>query len=157
MNPIPAPAPEVDETAFSQEVSGLLAQLPAQLRTFITGSERDVVIAEIKSGHGLEGKAASIFERDLLLLLLGVLTPDEFQGSLIEAGISTEKTDSILKQVDAKIFSRFTETKPKEEPVHEALPNTLHSTQVSRPVPPAPNTTPLVKEYVADPYREPIE
>lgn len=160
---------------FSASFQELLNRVPSSVRNFILGPERNQIITELKATYALTPTQGAVLETDFTLALLGVSEPIEFRENLVAAKVSPETADVILKEIYTRVFSRF-ENQPKQdnelalqhkpemmivnEPTitPKSPPATpIVSSSVRPVVPPAPNTTPLVKAYVADPYRESVE
>ncbi len=159
-----------DSVSLEEQAALLVQEAPVAVREFITGSDRTTFIKKVATAFSLSPEISHALERELILMLLGATDPSEFESSLIEEGVSHETLEGILKEIDnLHFFQKETpETLPAIPEKHEIVvtkqapavttPTKPVAPAPTRPVPPPPpNTTPLVKEYAADPYREPLE
>jgi len=138
--------------SFEQSVSDLLQQTPPAMRAFLSTNKKTEAIEKIKASFGLTGVAATIFARDFLLMCLGAIEPNELREALIGTGIDVATANSILETIHKDVFIPLQESEQAQNPSTPTTQEPIASRTQS-----APNTTPLVKEYVADPYREPVE
>ena len=99
----------IDEVAFQKNIHTVLHTLPKALQDFLTSEERDVVALHISSRYSLHVDQAGSFQRAYLLMLMGLLTPAEFVGSLESAGISSETIKSLTNDVNEMVFKPLRE------------------------------------------------
>lgn len=89
------------EIIFSEQ----LKKLPAEVVTFILSSNWNTDIEEIGSLFNLTEKDASLFMREISLVLAGLIHPDEFSFTLEELGFKGVVLESLVENVEKKIFA----------------------------------------------------
>lgn len=83
----------------------IVAQLPAPIRAFFVSGKVEIVAKELMQKHQLHIDQASIVEREIILLLLGLKTPAEFMQALAEeAKLSEQVIGGIVQEVNERIF-----------------------------------------------------
>ncbi|MHB0865695.1 MAG: hypothetical protein ACYC1Y_02235 [Minisyncoccota bacterium] len=93
------------EPTFDQDLSVIVAQLPAPIRAFFVSGKVEIVAKELMQKHQLHIDQASIVEREIILLLLGLKTPAEFMQALAEeAKLSEQVIGGIVQEVNERIF-----------------------------------------------------
>ena len=151
---------ETEDISFEKNVRTLFRNLNPVIQTFLSGPEREQLLSELKTTYRLVGEPASIFERDCIFMLLGIMEPVEFQKSLGDAGVPKETVDALLNDLNSRIFVPLSEKMQKQGEPRPTPAKTTPAPGIpvlipKPPLPPVrPNTTPLIKSYAVDPYRE---
>ena len=129
--------------SLKDDVHDVLQTVPAPIREFLTGPDRNRIISEIAQKHRLHADQAGIFEKHLIVMLLGILPPPEFLKALSEAAITDEASAGIVSDVNEQIFKPLqekirTSSQPK---IQSTSPKPLQTIQ-PRPIPPPPANLP---------------
>ena len=163
------------QTFTKEQVPNAYATAPSAMREAFNSEKTIAIIAELQSQYVVRPEVISVLGKEFGYLLLGLTSPKDFYDRLVELGNDPEATKKMVEQVHEKIFvpankngqenkgnevdENSSEKKIVDNPV-TALPAVPVAT-TTPPVPlapaPRPNTTPLVKQYAADPYRESTE
>ena len=79
--------------------------LPPVVRDYLTEGKYTTVAKGLMTMYGLRIDQGGVLEREIMLLLMGVDTPDEFMQALAEEAKLDQKTvDSIVQDVNTQIF-----------------------------------------------------
>lgn len=82
-----------------------MRDLPPTLRKYLANRRYSLVAKGLMTKYGLHIDQGAILEREIMLLLMGIETPDEFVASLKEdAFLSNEIVGGITKDVNDQIF-----------------------------------------------------
>lgn len=140
MPPEPQNIGAEDDLEFEQNVSTLLASLPAPVRSYVTGKGPDAVVLELTRKYQLHADQAGELHKALLMMLLGVYSPSRFVGTLEDAGFSEETTEGIVADLNERVFAplrkaeREAEKKPPT-PAKAAVPPAPRPPLASVPAP----------------------
>jgi len=158
------------EPTLEETVATVLKTLPAPIREYVVAKKYEAVVSNLTKKYALHIDQAATLERNVLFLLLGVTTPDEFSESLeSEAGIQKEQVYNIIGDLNEQIFVPLQqgvredkgssdvplppkEARPAEEapvplaaaPAPEALSSLPPKSALPRPAAPAPATVAAV-------------
>ena len=151
----------MDNTIF-QDIKAQSQKLPQEVRTFIASSGWDKTIEEILTKFNLSEETQGIFRNEVLLVIVGIVHPDEFRGELADQlGAYDENTDSIASEIDEKIFAPirpaliafFESEQSKEGGEEEKAVSAPSEALLAPPAPviqPAPPAPPRVWEKTPD-------
>jgi hypothetical protein len=121
------------EPTLEQSIEQLLAKAPGPVRSFVL-NELSTVTERLMTRHQLHVDQAGILEAELLLVLVGQSTPDEFFKALSNAGISEDRIRLMTTDLDNEVFKRIR----KEE---RELPQTVKpAVSPTAPTPPLSRT-----------------
>lgn len=134
----------------SDAIATLIANLPAPVREFVNGPDRDRVALELMQKYDLHADQGGDFERAYIRMLLGVDTPDEFTASLRQAGISEASISGLTNDVNEMVFKPL-RRKEQEAPVRATAPIPPPAPTPVRETPPAPVVPPPAPAPVAQP------
>jgi len=95
------------EPTFDESVRTLMENVPAPVRAFLVSPERNRIILALTQKHRLRVDQGAVLERDLIFMLLGILTPAEFAASLQRSGVPQETLAPLVKDVNEQIFVRL--------------------------------------------------
>lgn len=123
------PDEEVLDDDLGSAVAEQLSTLPKPVQDFIVGPERTRVALALTQKHSLHADQASVFEVQLIHMLLGVSSPEEFTKALTDAGIAPSTVAALATDVNAEVFIPLREAE-RQSP--EAVP----APQKPAPLPP---------------------
>ena len=141
--------------SIEKDVATLFNKLPYALQKFLTGDGRKNLERELVTKYTLSAEQTEVLGRGLSLMLLGVINPATFRSSLLESAVPEKSLSALFTDIKEQVFDRLKDSEPQKEPAGLSLQTPVIDQQ--KKTSSSPNTTPLVKEYVADPYREPPE
>jgi hypothetical protein len=129
---------EPEKMNIDDAVATLINELPAPVREFLQGPDRDRIALELTQKYRLHADQADIFQQGYLFLLLGVNTPEEFMEKLRANGISEEAIGGLLKDVNEMVFVplRKKETEQTATPVAQPAPRASTPPPMKPPPPP---------------------
>ncbi len=127
-----------------------MADVPPQIRDFFASGKVDTIATNLAQKYRLHVDQAAIVEREIILLLLGLETPQEFTQALTEeARLSQQVISGIMQDVNTQIFV------PLREQIRSvtspASPGATQSTTAT-PAPPRPVNVPVPKYYAPRPF-----
>ncbi|HYF29347.1 MAG TPA: hypothetical protein VEA36_03225, partial [Candidatus Paceibacterota bacterium] len=125
----------MEDKDFFESVSRLLRQAPAPVRDFVL-NELPQATERLMQRHQLHIDQGGVLESELLLLLLGQSTPEEFVMSLKEGGVPEEKLKALVGDVNTEIFMRIRKQEQTQKPPEP------------RPTPPVPPSAPAARTPV---------
>jgi len=169
-----------NEPTLEDSIRHVASKLPAPVREYIGGTALPDVARSITAKYNLHIDQGAVFQRELMLVLMGIEEPGELAKTLQdELGLTTEVIGQILDDLNKEVFQPLqakmrtaTTEAPKVAPaVPVSLPGAgqWDSTNIGMPAlqpsspavpatpPPPPQLKPIVKEYTSDPYHEPID
>ena len=135
-----------EQLTLESSIELLLTQVPGPVRIFVL-NELDSTTSALMTKHQLHVDHGGVLERELLLMLLGQSTPDEFVKALTGAGIEEGVVRNIVSDVNKDIFMRLREEERKEvsapvKPAAAAVPNRtpvpIYSPLPATSIPPVP-------------------
>lgn len=135
--------------SVGEAVEALVSELPKAVQDFITGPKKDAVALELAQKYGLHADQAGEFQHSYLLMLLGVLSPEEFASRLRKEGVPESSIQGLAADINQKVFIPIREQERlnrdnlnpavNPRPVAPAQPQWV---QVSAPPPPQRPLTP---------------
>lgn len=131
----------------------IIANLPAPVREFVNGPDRDRVSLELMQKYRLHADEAGEFERAYIRMLLGIDTPDEFILSLRQAGIPDQSISGLINDVNEMVFIPLRRkeremSEPQPEPKPSAAPPPPPAAIPASPPAPLPPQTPSAPTYM---------
>lgn len=97
----------VAEMGVNEAVGSLMQELPKPVQDFLKSDERDTVARELAAKYQLHVDQAGEFERSFILMLLGVMRPEEFVTTLTQAGLTQDIVNGLAADVNARVFMRL--------------------------------------------------
>ncbi len=127
---------------FNNSVAQVMKSLPSAIQEFIRQERYTAVAKNLMTKYGLHIDQATILERELMLLLMGIENPDEFAAALRdEARLPQEIITGIAKDINEQIFI------PLQKEMQQAA-SVQPIQQPTRPIPqPAPRINVSVPSY----------
>ena len=93
------------EPTFEEDIKNVLAEVPPQVRTVFASGKVEIVAKNLMLKNRLHIDQGAILEREIILLLLGLHSPDEFTRTLIdEANINQIIVNDISRDINEQIF-----------------------------------------------------
>jgi hypothetical protein len=140
-----------NDLSLDESVQQVMQSLPPVVREYLAKGKYTPVARNLMSKYGLRIDQGGILERELMLLIMGIESPEEFVQALgEEAKITPEIVGSIVQDVNSQIFVALREEErkaPTAPPVRE--PN--------KPIPPPnPTVMPGAPRIFAPPLQSPM-
>lgn len=89
-----------------QQIEEKWASLPEELKEIISGIDFATIIPGLGEKYGLNIEKQGILHTKINMLILGVITPDEFEGAMkSELKLSQEQAEKILLDADELILA----------------------------------------------------
>src|SRR3989344_1976100 len=107
-----------EELILKESIALLLAQVPVPVQRFVL-NDLNQTTADLMQRHQLHIDQGGVLERELLLMLLGQSTPEEFVKSLEEAGIDQATVKNLTGDVNKDVFMRLRDEERKQETAPE--------------------------------------
>lgn len=93
------------EPTFEGSIKQVMQTLPQNVRIYISQEKYTIVVKELMTRYSLHIDQGGILEREIILLLMGIESPEEFTQALFEeARINKQTISSIAKDVNNQIF-----------------------------------------------------
>lgn len=93
------------EPTLEENLKEVLRGLPPIIRNYITKGKYTAAAQNLMRQYKLRIDQGGVIERELLLLLMGVETPDEFVAALAsDAGLDKAIVDNITRDINNQIF-----------------------------------------------------
>lgn len=93
------------ELTLDESVAQVMQTLPPPIRSYLARGEYSVVTANLITKYGLHVDQGGVLEREIMLLLMGIESPEEFTQALTEeAQLSPQTISSIMQDVNTQIF-----------------------------------------------------
>ena len=138
---------------LEENITEVIRMLPPAIHDYVTQGNYTVVAQHLMKKYGLRIDQGGILEREILLLLIGIDTPDEFTQALVEeAKIEEQVVGSIIQDMNDQVFVPLREAERK----NGTLPQEQNSASTSpHPVtpPPAAPVSPLPIRMAMPPVR----
>lgn len=95
------------ETETDKIFKKQLRILPEEVVDFISSTNWDEDLGEIGSLYNLSKEEVALLEREVTLVLMGLVHPDEFRDALEEEGVVTNRAvlEALVANVENKIFA----------------------------------------------------
>jgi len=106
--------PKQPELTFDESVKQVMQTLPPLIRTYLVQGKYAIVARDLTTKYELHVDQGGTLERGILLLLMGIDTPDEFTQTLAtEARLSQKTIGSIVQDINTQIFVPLREEEMK--------------------------------------------
>lgn len=135
MPPEPITADQ-EELPFEESVRVLIENLPGPVRAYVTGKEPDALVLELTRKYRLHVDQATELHQALLMMLLGVQSPDQFATHLESKAFTEETIKNILTDLNDRVFAPL--RKAEREPAIVPAPVRTPLANVPAPLQPAP-------------------
>lgn len=94
-----------EQNNLEESFAEVLQTLPPVIHDYITQGKYTIVAKSLMAKYGLRIDQGGVLEGEILLLLMGVDTPDEFTQALIEkAKIDERSVGGIIQDINDQIF-----------------------------------------------------
>lgn len=118
------------ELTLDESVKQVMQTLPPVIRNYLSQGKYSVVAKNLMTKYNLHVDQGGILEREIMLLLMGVDTPDEFTQSLAEeANLNQQTVSSIVQEVNTQIFI------PLQEEMRNMARNAVKPMRPAMPMP----------------------
>lgn len=136
-------------TITGEQVRTAYAAAPQAIRTAFSSEETTAVIVALTQTYQLHVDTAGLLGKQVGWLLLGLMSPMEFLGGLVDAGVDGDTAKKIITEVNEKIFVPLRarmETAEGKERLPQPEPTVSDPAPATVAMPPAPTTpqAPLV-------------
>jgi hypothetical protein len=138
------------DLTLDESVAQVMQTLPPVIRQYLVQEKYTAVTKGLMAKYALRVDQAGILEREIMLLLMGIDSPDEFIQALVEeAQLSQSTINSIVQEVNDQIFiplrkKEEAEGMNAEKPVEAGeAKKTAASGTTPREVATAPHIAPL--------------
>ncbi|MDP3402988.1 MAG: hypothetical protein Q8S35_03495, partial [bacterium] len=101
------PEEDLDDVEINQAVGAAMRDLPRPVQDFLKSDERDAVARELSAKYQLHVDQAGEFERSFILMLLGVMRPEEFVTTLTQAGLSQDIVNGLAADLNTRVFMKL--------------------------------------------------
>lgn len=114
------------DPTLESDIKELMKEVPAPIRAVFASGKVETVAKNLMQKNQLHIDQGAVMEREIILLLLGLKSPDEFTKALTEeANLNQQTINSISKDVNDQIFVPLREEMRKggvkvEQPVRTA-------------------------------------
>lgn len=137
------------ETTFDQDLSTIVAQLPAPIRTFFASGKVEIVAKNLMQKYQFHIDQGAIVEREIIMLLLGLKNPTEFTEALAEeAKLTKIVINGIVQDVNNQIFVPL---RKEEEKGGMAATEVRPSTEIPKVEPQRPVPVPTPPSSISQP------
>lgn len=93
------------ELTLDESVRQVMQTLPPVIRNFLSQGKTTSIAKSLMGKYGLRIDQGGILDREIMLLLMGIETPDEFTQSLVEeAKLDKQTIEGIVQDINAQIF-----------------------------------------------------
>lgn len=132
------------EPTFEESIKQVMQTLPQNIRTYISQEKYTAVVKNLMSKYNLHIDQGGVLEREIILLLMGIESPEEFTQALFEeVRINKQIISSIAKDANDQIFIPLREEMRKSGGGNAPITGSVKPLVQSVPVSPktnAPNT-----------------
>ncbi len=137
------------ELTLEESIKQVMQTLPPVIRTYITQGKYTTVARGLMAKYGLRVDQGGVLEREIMLLLMGINSPDEALQALVdEARLDEQTINNIAKDLNDLVFvplrkeeeaSRSGASVPQPaSPAAAAAPKPAVAPAAPRPAPAAP-------------------
>ncbi len=130
-------------TASKTEIQKAFKALPTVLQEAIMAPEVNTAFQEITKRHNLHLDVADRVAREGILVLIGLMSRDEYRALLSSLGLAREQVEKLYGEIESSIFKK----------VQDSL---RASTTKKEVVPIEGENAPIAAPKITDPYHEPI-
>ena len=96
---------DTPELTIEDNVKQVMQTLPPVIKAYITGGKYTAVAQKLMAKYNLRIDQAGVLERELMLLLMGIDTPDELTEALAsEAKLEQQTVNSIIRDLNDEVF-----------------------------------------------------
>lgn len=93
------------EPTFEESIKEVMETLPPPIRNYLSQGKYSIVAKNLMRKYGLHIDQGGVLEREIMLLLMGIESPDEFAAALkSEAAIAEDVVRNIMTDVNREIF-----------------------------------------------------
>lgn len=129
--------PQQQEPDLEKSIKEVMQTLPPPIRQYLAQGKYSEVAKNLMTKYALHVDQASILEREIMLLLMGIENPAEFTQALVEeANISQQTINNIIQDVNTQIFIPLQEEMRKGAEILKQMPPRIPTP--SSNLPPAP-------------------
>ncbi|MCX6787380.1 MAG: hypothetical protein NTY93_02555 [Candidatus Kaiserbacteria bacterium] len=129
--------PQQQEPTLEESIKQVMQTLPPPIRNYLGQGKYSIVAKNLMAKYGLRIDQGGILEREIMLLLMGIDTPEEFTQSLAgEANINQQIIGNIVQDVNIQIFIPLQEE--MRNPVKSTEPAKSAAWKANVPQPPRP-------------------
>ncbi|MFA6519282.1 MAG: hypothetical protein WCT41_00425 [Candidatus Paceibacterota bacterium] len=98
------------EPTLEQSIKQVMQILPPPVRSYLAQGKYTAVAQSLTAKYGLRVDQGGVLEREIMLLLMGIENPEEFNQALVtEANLNQQTVSSIVQDVNAQVFSPLRE------------------------------------------------
>ena len=123
------------DPTLENDIRELMKEVPAPIRAFFASGKVEIVAKNLMQKYKLHIDQGAVVEREIILLLLGLKSPDEFTKTLAEeAKLDQQTINNIVKDVNEQIFVPLREEMQKgpapqapAKPVAPPSPKATHA------------------------------
>lgn len=126
-----------------EQVRDAYAQAPEEVRRTFASDETTNTIIAIQKRYQLHVDVSGVLGKQVGWLLLGLMSPMEFLGGLVDAGVSGDVAKAIVTDINEQIFA----------PLRARMQGAGGSMPAPTPVPPTPTPQP---QAAPQPLPEPV-
>ena len=139
------PQQDASDRTFEESIKEVMQTLPPPIRAYLAGGRYSAVAKSLMTKYGLHIDQGGILEREVMLLLMGIESPQEFSDSLKqEALIPDDVVRNIVTDINQQIFiplreemRRSGQVAPTATAPSYGPPAPARAPQVQMPPPPA--------------------
>ena len=103
------------DPTLENDIKELMKEVPVPIRAFFASGKVEIVAKNLMQKYRLHIDQGAITEREIILLLLGLKSPDEFTKTLVEeAKLDQQTVNGITRDVNEQIFVPLREEMRKE-------------------------------------------
>ena len=122
------------DPTLENDIRELMKEVPAPIRAFFASGKVEIVAKNLMQKYKLHIDQGAVVEREIILLLLGLKSPDEFTKTLAEeAKLDQQTINNIVKDVNEQIFVPLREEMQKgpapQAPAKPAAPASSETSQ----------------------------
>ena len=113
--------PNEQEPTLEDSIKQVMQILPPVIRDYLAQGKYTAVVQSLSARYGLRLDQVGVIEREVMLLLMGIESPDEFMQALAEdAKLDRQTIESIARDVNEMIFVPL---RAQEEQAAEEAPS----------------------------------
>lgn len=100
---------------FKKKIEERMEEIPKALADAIRTSGWEKIVFDIGRKHSLHVDDIGQLQNELILVLVGIVHPDEFRSIVInEIGINSDKADTIIEEINSEINEKIKNALKKE-------------------------------------------
>jgi hypothetical protein len=145
-----------NQLSLDESIKQVMQTLPPVIREYLAKGKYTPVAQGLMSKYSLRIDQGGILERELMLLLMGIETPEEFVQALgEEAKIAPEAVGNIVQDINTQIFIPLREEE-RRGPVEKLAPKPL-TPSAPPPAPMISAQNPIVMPGAPKVYAPPLQ